>query len=63
MKAAIVLACLLAGCAAAPQGVEMSEADHAECAAAGCTVWSQRELLILIRKAWADGYSHGVKSL
>lgn len=59
---AVLLACLLAGCAA-PQGVEMSAEDVAACAEQTCSVWTKQELILLMKRAWKDGYQHGKDSI
>jgi len=51
---------LLAGCAT---GVEMTKEEAAACKAEGCSVWTARELTMLARKFYSDGYRAGVNSL
>ena len=61
MKALVVLLALaLTGCAI---GVAMTDAEALACKASGCTVWTDAELQLLIRKIHKDGYLAGVQSL
>jgi hypothetical protein len=63
MKAALVLCVLLASCAAAPDGVQISDDEAQACKAEGCTVWTNAELLELARTIYKKGYEAGRKSL
>ncbi len=65
MKTAIVLAALiLAGCSTTPpEGVEMSAEEVQTCKEQGCTVWSQAELMQLMRVVFQKGYEAGKHSL
>lgn len=60
MKTALLALFLLTGCAT---GVEMSKEEAEACKAEGCTAWTVRELNLLARKFYSDGYKAGVKSL
>lgn len=60
MKAAILCALLLSGCAT---GIEMTKDEATACKAQGCSVWTVRELTDLARKFYTEGYKAGVKSL
>lgn len=62
-RIAIILCLLLAGCAQIPAGVTMDDDEAKACKAEGCTVWTEAELMELIRKAYRKGYEAGVKSL
>lgn len=62
MRAAIVFVLvlpafvMLAGCAS---GVRMTDEERVTCRDAGCSVWTDAELLRLVNKAGADGYRKG----
>lgn len=60
MKALLISLALLTGCAT---GVEMSKEEVEACKAEGCTAWTARELSLLARKFYSEGYKAGVKSL
>lgn len=62
-RIAIILCLLLAGCVQIPAGVQMDEKEEADCKANGCTVWTEAELLELIRQVYRKGYDAGVKSI
>lgn len=59
--AALVALGLLAGCAAPPSGVKMSDAEAAACRAQGCTVWTEVELKQLALEAMRQGYILGAR--
>lgn len=64
MKRIAFIACLiLAGCVQIPAGVQMDEKEEIACKEAGCTVWTEAELLELIRQVYRKGYDAGVKSI
>ena len=56
------LALLLTACAAI-NGVEITDDERKACEAETCTVWTIRELGVLTRKFWDQGYRVGVKSI
>lgn len=61
MKAiALILALALAGCATT-KGLEVSAEDAAECAAAGCTPWSERQIQGLAKLFYQQGFTAGLK--
>jgi hypothetical protein len=60
MKTALFALFLLTGCAT---GVEMSKEEAEACKAEGCSVWTARELTMLARKFYSEGYKAGVNSL
>lgn len=61
MKAiALILALALAGCATT-KGLEVSADDAAECAAAGCTPWSERQNQGLAKHFYGLGHKAGLK--
>lgn len=47
---------LCSGCAS---GVRMTDEEVIACRDAGCTAWTDAELLRLVNKAGADGYRKG----
>jgi hypothetical protein len=63
MKAAILCALLLTGCASMPAGVEMSEEEAVVCKEQTCSVWTRDELMNLAREMFKRGYAAGVKSI
>lgn len=60
MKILILSLALLTGCAT---GVTMDKDEEAACKTEGCTAWTIRELSMLARKFYNEGYKAGVKSL
>lgn len=58
--ALIVCTLALAGCATT-KGLQLDPGDEQECAEVGCTVWSDRQLLGLIRQAFEKGFAAGAK--
>lgn len=54
------LVLLLSGCAV---NVTMDKDEEAACKAEGCTAWTVRELTLLARKFYNEGYKAGVNSL
>ena len=62
-RIAIILCLLLAGCAQTPAGVQMDDDEAKACKEEGCTVWTEDELMELIRKTYRKGYQDGVKSI
>ncbi len=60
MKILMFSLALLTGCAT---GVTMDKDEEAACKAEGCTAWTTRELSMLARKFYNEGYKAGVKSL
>ncbi len=62
MKAiSLIFLLAMAGCATT-KGLELTEADTAECAAVGCTAWSERQLHGLAAHFFAAGVRAGKKS-
>ena len=61
MKTALILCVLLAGCASTT-GVQIDDKERAACAAEGCTVWTERELLQLARKFFREGWDAAAKA-
>lgn len=60
MKAiALIFALALAGCATT-KGLEVSAEDAAECAAVGCTPWSERQLEQMARHFFGLGVRAGI---
>lgn len=57
--ALIVCMLALAGCATT-KGLEVSEQDAAECAAVGCTPWSERQIEGLARHFYGLGVKAGI---
>lgn len=53
-----VLLFALSGCASMP-GVIVKDGEAEACKAEGCTVWTERELTDLIRRAFTEGYQRG----
>jgi hypothetical protein len=62
VKAALILAILLAGCASF-EGVQMNADEAKACKAEGCAVFTDHELLDLARKFFNEGYQAGKKWL
>lgn len=62
-RIAIILCLLLAGCVQIPAGVQMDEKEEQACKEQTCTVWTEAELLELIRQVYRKGYDAGVKSI
>jgi hypothetical protein len=60
MKTALLALFLLTGCAT---GVTMDKDEEAACKAEGCTAWTTRELSMLARKFYNEGYKAGVNSI
>lgn len=60
MKAiALIFALALSGCASV-KGLEVSAEDAAECAAVGCTPWSERQLEQMARHFFSLGVRAGM---
>lgn len=58
MKALILSAAvLLCGCAALPEGVQMSDEEREACKAHGCTVWTEEEL----QQVFIEGVKRGMQ--
>lgn len=49
---------LLAGCAS---GVQINDDEAKACRTEGCSVWTEKELRGLVRKAFTEGWNAGVK--
>jgi starvation-inducible outer membrane lipoprotein len=62
-RLAIACLLLLAGCVQIPAGVQMDENEELACKEQTCTVWTEAELLELIRQVYRKGYDAGVKSI
>lgn len=61
MKAiALIFALALTGCASV-KGLEVSQQDAAECAAVGCTPWSERQLEGLAKHFYGLGVKAGIQ--
>lgn len=60
MKIALVAFFLLTGCAT---GIEMTKEEAEACKAEGCSAWTMRELTLLARKFFNEGYKAGVNSI
>ncbi len=60
MKILILSLALLSGCAT---GVTMDKDEEAACKVEGCTAWTVRELGLLARKFFNEGYKAGANSL
>lgn len=56
----ILAAAILAGCATT-KGLEVSAEDAAECAAVGCTPWSERQLEQMARHFFGLGVKAGIQ--
>lgn len=56
----ILAAAILAGCATT-KGLEVSPEDAAECAAVGCTPWSERQLEQMARHFFGLGVQAGIQ--
>ncbi len=56
----ILAAAILAGCATT-KGLEVSPEDAAECAAVGCTPWSERQLEQMARHFFGLGVKAGIQ--
>lgn len=61
-RIALILCLLLAGCTGMP-GITATPEELQACKDAGCTVWTEAELLELIRQVYRKGYDAGVKSI
>lgn len=61
-RLAIACLLLLAGCTGMP-GITATPDELQACKEAGCTVWTEAELLELIRQVYRKGYDAGVKSI
>lgn len=57
---ALAVAALCAGCATT-KGLEVSPEDAAECAAVGCTPWSERQLEKMARHFFGEGVKAGIR--
>ena len=57
---ALAAAALLAGCATT-KGLEVSPEDAKECAEAGCTPWSERQLQGLAKHFYGLGVKAGIQ--
>lgn len=57
---AILISASLSGCAAT-KGLEVSPEDAAECAAVGCTPWSERQLEQMARHFFGLGVKAGIQ--
>ena len=53
---ALALVLLLAGCAS---GIRVSDEEAVACRNEGCAVFTERDLLVLVGKAMAEGYRRG----
>lgn len=62
MKAAIFCLLLLTGCASM-EGVKADPEELEACKQHGCSVWTEYELMELIRQIYKKGYDAGVKSI
>lgn len=60
MKTLLLFLALLGGCAI---GIEMTKDEAKACKAETCSVWTIRELSLLARKFYNQGYKAGVESL
>jgi len=60
MKTLLIAIFMLTGCAT---GVTMDKDEEAACKAEGCTAWTVKELSMLARKFYSEGYKAGVNSL
>jgi uncharacterized protein YceK len=61
MKAILFCAAiLLSGCATI-KGVNATRDERRACAAETCSVWTDRELRVLIQRAMQEGYKAGAK--
>ena len=58
--ALIILALMLSGCATT-KGLEVSAEDAKECAAVGCTPWSERQIENMAKHFYGLGHKAGVK--
>jgi hypothetical protein len=56
----ILAAAILAGCATT-KGLEVSPEDATECAAVGCTPWSERQLEQMARHFFGLGVKAGIQ--
>lgn len=57
---AALLSAMLTGCATT-KGLEVSAEDAAECAAVGCTPWSERQLEGLAKHFYGLGVKAGIQ--
>lgn len=57
---AILISASLSGCATT-KGLEVSPEDAAECAAVGCTPWSERQLEQMARHFFGLGVKAGIQ--
>jgi hypothetical protein len=61
MKTILICAVvLLSGCAIM-EGVNATRDERRACAAETCSVWTDRELRVLIQRALEEGYKAGTK--
>lgn len=56
----LILAAMISGCATT-KGLEVSKEDAEECAAVGCTPWSERQLEQMARHFYGLGFRAGVQ--
>lgn len=56
----LICAILLTGCATT-KGLEVSAEDAAECAAVGCTPWSERQIEQMARHFFGLGVKAGIQ--
>jgi len=56
----ICVVILLSGCATM-EGVNATKDERRACAAETCSVWTDRELRVLIQRAMEQGYKAGAK--
>jgi uncharacterized protein YceK len=56
----ICVVILLSGCATI-EGVNATRDERRACAAETCSVWTDRELRVLIQRAMQEGYKAGAK--
>jgi len=56
----ICVVILLSGCATM-EGVNATKDERRACAAETCSVWTDRDLRVLIQRAMQEGYKAGAK--
>ena len=61
-RIALIVCLLLAGCASM-EGVKADPEELEACKQHGCSVWTEYELMELIRQIYKKGYDAGVKSI
>lgn len=61
MKTALIFAVLLLSGCATLKGVTATDDERRACAAESCTVWTDRELRMLVQRALEQGYRAGKK--